>query len=158
MVQFRRDWLTRLDMMQQEMDRLLGHLAGSKPPQGRFSPSAWEPAMDVFESDGEIVVAIELAGVRESDIEMTVDRDTFTIRGFRRKSSRTSGNRAYYQMEIASGPFRRSIKLRAPIDTAKMRASYEDGLVEVVLPKAGAKRIQTLRIQARKPGLQGGKQ
>ncbi|MGB3128972.1 MAG: Hsp20/alpha crystallin family protein, partial [Dehalococcoidia bacterium] len=137
MVQLRSDWRTQIDIMQQEMQRLLNHLAGSKPPRIRFSPAGWEPAIDVYETDDEIVVIVELAGVKESDIEILVDRDRFTIRGERRKAVVTSVRRMYYQMEIMSGPFARSIALPVAVDTTESKAYYADGLVEVVLPKAG---------------------
>ena len=137
MVQLRSDWRTQLDMMQQEMQRLLNHLAVSKPPQVRFSPAGWEPAIDVYETDDEVVVIVELAGVKESDIEIMVGRDKFTIRGERKKAVITSVKRTYYQMEIVSGPFVRSIALPVPVDTSDPEAYYEDGLVEVILPKAG---------------------
>ena len=137
MVQLRSDWRTQLDIMQQEMQRLLNHLAGSKPPQIRFSPAGWEPAIDVYETEDETVVIVELAGVKESDIDILVDRDRFTIRGERRKAVVTSVRRMYYQMEIMSGPFARSIALPVAVDTTESKAYYADGLVEVVLPKAG---------------------
>ena len=147
MVQFRSDWRTQLDMMQQEMQRLLNHLAGSKPPQVRFSPAGWEPAIDVYETDDEIVVIVELAGVKEEDLEILVDRDIFTIRGERKKAVMTSVKRTYYQLEIISGPFRRSIALPAAVDSTGSKAYYEDGLVEVVLPKAGKSRIHKVGIK-----------
>ena len=147
MVQFRRDWIAHMEMMQQEMNRLLDHLAGSKPPMVRFSPSAWEPAIDVYETDDEVVVTVELAGVKESDMEILVDRDTFIIRGGRRKALRTSGKRAYHQMEITSGPFEKSVTLPVTVDTTNIKASYEGGLVEVLLPKAT--RDKTLNVKIR---------
>ena len=147
MVQLRSDWRTQIDIMQQEMQRLLNHLAGSKPPQIRFSPAGWEPAIDVYETDDEIVVIVELAGVKESDIEILVDRDRFTIRGERRKAVVTSVRRMYYQIEIMSGPFARSIALPVTVDTTESKAYYADGLVEVVLPKAGKGRTHKVDIK-----------
>jgi len=147
MVQFRRDWFGQMDVMEQEMNRLLEHFAGCKPPQVRFSPSVWEPAIDVFETDDNLVVIVELAGVERSDIELMADRETLTVRGCRGKVSHASGKRAYYRMEIAGGPFARTISLPVPIDTVNMTASYADGLVEVVLPKEKPKASQKVRIQ-----------
>lgn len=144
MVQFRRDWFAQMDLIQQEMNRLLDHFAGSKPPQVRFSPLVWEPAIDVYETKDNLVVIVEVAGVKESDIRLMVDQDTFTIQGSRSKALKTGEKRAYHRMEIAGGPFKRSIKLPMAIDTKNIKASYEDGLVEVVLPKArsgGALRV-----------------
>ena len=136
MVQFHRDWFTQMDRLQQEMNRLLDHFAGSKPPKVRFSPLVWEPAIDVYETQDNIVIIVELAGIEESDISLRVDRNIFTIEGNRRKYQAADEKRAYHRMEIAGGTFRRSIELPVPVDTAKVKAAYEDGLVEVILPKA----------------------
>lgn len=135
MIEFRRDLFNQMEQIQQEMNRLLDHFAGSKPPQVRFSPLSWEPAVDVYETRDKFVIVIELAGVRESDIRMTVDGDVFTVQGVRRKAAETGEKRAYHRMEIAGGPFKRSLKLPVAVDTGKMEASCEDGLVEVILPK-----------------------
>lgn len=147
MVQFRRDWLGSIDMMHQEMSRLLDHFAGSKVPMFRFSPAVWEPAIDIYETDDELVVTIELAGVRESDIEIIVNHHAFAIRGERKKSLLGSRKGTYHQMEIASGSFERRITLPVAIDATNVQAHYEDGLVEVVLPKARDKRTFKVSIK-----------
>jgi HSP20 family protein len=144
MVGFRRDWLIQIDVMQREMERLLGHFASSKPPMVQFSPRVWQPAIDVYETDEQLVVVVELAGVREEDIEIMVDRSTFVIRG-ERKAPSASGQRTYHQMEIASGPFERGIVLPVAVVPGQTKASYRDGLVEVILPKV--KEEQTRRVQ-----------
>jgi len=136
MVQFHRDWFNQMDFIQQEMNRLLDHFAGSKPPLVRFSPLVWEPNVDVYETKDNFIVIVELAGVKESDIRLTVDRDVFTIEGGRSKVRETSEKRIYHRIEIAGGPFKKSIRLPVAIDTKGIKASYEDGLVEVILPKA----------------------
>jgi HSP20 family protein len=151
MVEFRRELLGQMDMMEREMNRLLDYFAGCKPPQVRFSPYVWEPAIDVYETDDSIVVVVELAGVDESDIELTADRETFTVRGYRGKASQAGGKRTYYRMEIAGGPFGRTVNLPVPIDTASMTASYEEGLVEVILPKAKVRTAQKVKIQGSEP-------
>jgi len=147
MIKFRRDWLINMDIMQQEMERLLDYFAGSKPPAVRFSPAVWEPAIDMYETDDELVVRVELAAVKESDMEILVDRDTFVIRGERKKALRASGKTAYHQMEIASGPFERAIPLPVPVDPTNSEASYEDGLVEIVLSKAEKERTLQVKIK-----------
>ena len=147
MVQFPRDWFTQMDMIQQEMNRLLDHFAGSKPPKVRFSPQVWEPAIDVYETEDNVVVIVELAGIDESDIALKVERDIFTIEGNRRKYQAAGEKRAYHRMEIAGGTFRRSIELPVPVDIAKVKASYENGLVEVVLPKARRGRTRKVDIK-----------
>lgn len=144
MVQFHRDRFNQMDLIHQEMNRLLDHFAGSKPPQVRFSLPVWEPDVDVYETRENLVVVVDLAGVKESDIKMTVEGDVFTVEGVRGKAAEAGERRAYHRMEISSGPFRKSIKLPVAVDTKSSQASYQDGLVEVVLPKA--KRVVTRRV------------
>ncbi|MBE0480709.1 MAG: Hsp20/alpha crystallin family protein [Dehalococcoidia bacterium] len=143
---FRDDWFSDFDVIHRQMDRLLDHLAGSKPPLVRFCSAAWEPPIDVYETDNEIVVLIELAGVKQSDIELMIDQDILTVRGERQKVVPIGGKRAYYLMEIGSGYFCRRIRLPVPVDGANVKATYESGFVEVVLPKARAKHVESMKI------------
>lgn len=147
MDQFRRDWQSNVDKMKQEMSRLLDHFAGSKVPMVRFSHTIWEPSIDVYETDAEIVVTIELAGVKRADMEITVDNRTFIIRGQRRKVLPGSRKGTYHQMEIASGFFERRITLPVAADATNAKASCENGLVKIILPKVINER--TLKISIR---------
>ena len=147
MLNVRSDWRTQMDVMQRQMDRLLDHISGSKPPRVRFSPLVWEPAIDVYETEQAVVVVVELAGVTEADFGITVDGGVFTIQGYRNRAPSISGKRAYHQMEIASGSFRRSIRLPGIVDADKVKATYGDGIVEVVLPKRRAKPARRIRVQ-----------
>ena len=140
-------WGNDIDIMQSEMSRLLDYIARSKPPIGRFSPSIWQPAIDVYETEAEVVIIVDLAGVKENDIEIFVDRKTFTIKGERRKARRDSKKRIYYQMEIASGPFEKSITLPANVDNTNINAFYENGFVEVTLPKVKTRQILNIKIE-----------
>lgn len=154
MIQLYGDWLANADMVREDMERLLDYFSGSKPPMVRFSPTVWEPAIDVYETDNELVVIVELPGVKETDFEVLVDRDTFTIWGKRGKESQAGGKKVFHQVEIQSGSFKRSIALPAPVDTTDAKASYENGLVEIILPKAVENRTFKVKVNApdlRKP-------
>lgn len=146
MVGFRRDWLTNIDSMQREMEQLLEHFASCKPPSVRFSPWAWEPAMDLYETPDEVVVLVELAGVREEEIEIIVSGKTLVIRGERREPQ-ASSKRTYHQMEIAKGPFERGILLPVAVDANETRASCQNGILEVVLPKRFGDTTYKVRIR-----------
>ena len=144
MIQISQDWINDVNSIHREMSRFLDRFAGIKPPTVRFSPTTWEPAIDLYETDDEFMVTVELAGVKESDLKMTVDRNVFAISGERQMPLPSSKTGVYHQMEIASGPFERSITLPESVDAEKARASYEDGLVVVIFPKI--KKEQTIRI------------
>jgi len=133
MVDFRHDWLSSVRSMQREMKRLLDYFGSSKPPSVHFA-RMWEPAIDVYETDAEVVALVELAGVKQDEIEVIVDGNTLVIRGERKEATPRS-KRTYYQMEIQRGVFERGILLPTTVDPDKTKASYEDGLLEIVLPK-----------------------
>jgi HSP20 family protein len=111
-------------------------------PSDQLASDRWQPAADVYETEGSIVVRLELAGVRGSEISVTVDGDILRIRGVRRP--RVDGDaQRLHQMEIASGPFERAIRIGIPFERDRVTASLEEGLLRVVLPKksSGPRRI-----------------
>jgi len=136
------DWLGNMQSMQKEMVRLLNYLGSSKPPAGHFAP-IWEPAVDVYETAADVVVVVELPGVKQDDIEIVVDNNYLVVRGQRRETALLE-KRNYYQMEIHRGPFERRILLPARINPDKTRASHEDGILEIVLLKT--RQDTTLRV------------
>ena len=144
MVEFRRDWLGNIHGVQWEIERLLDYFGKSKPPIVHFAPRVWEPAIDIYETEEDVVVLVELAGVKQDEIEIVVDGNTLVIRG-ERKEAQLRSKRTYYQMEIHKGLFERSILLPAMVDPDKTKASYEDGLLEIVLPKVWQE--QTIRVK-----------
>ncbi len=136
MLQLRRDWSEVVVNIQREMGRLMDEVVSRKPPTVRFSPKTWQPAIDVYETDSEVVVLVELAGVKESEIEVIVNNGVLTIRG-ERKDIKQGIKRTYSQMEILWGPFERDITLSANVNVDQIKAFYEAGILEVVLPKLG---------------------
>lgn len=102
--------------------------------QGR----AWRPPTDVFESDLAFTVLVEVAGMRGVEISVVLRDQLLQIRGARPESA---GVRAYHQMEINYGEFVVDIRLPVPVNREGIDASYSDGFLKVVLPKAQPRRI-----------------
>jgi len=102
--------------------------------QGR----AWRPPTDVFETDLEFTVVVELSGMRGVEISVTLDEQLLRIRGTRPEST---GARAYHQMEINYGDFALEVRLPVPVDRDRIDASYTDGFLKVLLPKVQPRRI-----------------
>lgn len=134
MVELRRDWSDVIVNVQREMERLLGDFTSRKPPSVRFSPRAWEPAIDVYETADEVVVLVELAGLKQEEIEVVVHGNVLVVKGERR-DIKQGIKRSYYQMEILWGPFERGITLPVAVDSSQTKAYYEAGFLEIVLPK-----------------------
>jgi HSP20 family protein len=100
----------------------------------RLGGSRWRPAVDVFETEKAIVVRLELAGVRISDLDVTVDGDCLRVSGVRQVAS-TEGVQRLHQMEIAFGPFERVMRFEVGFERDQVAAHLEDGFLTVTLPK-----------------------
>ena len=101
--------------------------------------SLWSPPTDVYETEDNCVVKVEIAGMRDDDFEVAFENNVLTIMGVR---SDHNERRAYHQMEIRFGKFEIAIALPAPVDVEKAIAEYKDGFLMILLPKADAKRIE----------------
>jgi HSP20 family protein len=115
----------------------LSELAGEFP--GRLRGDRWQPAVDVFETEKAIVVRVELAGVRSSQVKVSVDGEWLRIRGERTPTADSDVERLH-QMEIAFGPFERSVRIGIPFERDQVVANLEEGFLSVVLPKREPRR------------------
>jgi HSP20 family molecular chaperone IbpA len=95
--------------------------------------SAWSPPTDVYETEDAYIVRMELAGMRESNFEITLENGLLQIGGARPD---VPERRAYQQMEIRFGRFSSAVGLPGPVDVDASRAEYEDGFLTITLPKA----------------------
>ena len=99
----------------------------------------WSPPTDVYETEENLVVKVEVAGMREDDFEVSVEEQILVIRGSR---SDTNERRAYHQMEIRFGKFEITFGLPAGVDIDNASADYKDGFLTIVFPKIHAKHIE----------------
>ena len=103
---------------------------------------AWRPPVDILEKDNKLFIRTEIPGVEEKDIDLKLDGHTLTIKGERRPEPETSGY-TYHQIEGSYGTFSRSFDLPASLDTEKISAAYESGVLVITIP-------QRLEVQPRK--------
>ena len=118
--------------MQRDMDLLTKRFfTASDWPTVR---KGWVPAVDVFHRDKDLVIRAELPGIDpENDVEISLDQNVLTIRGERRYEERASSNGGS-RFESGFGSFSRSILLPEGIGEDDIQASYENGILEVVVP------------------------
>jgi HSP20 family protein len=93
---------------------------------------AWSPPTDVFETDASFIVRLEVAGMRQSDFSIDVEDNFLVISGVRRESPE---RRTYQQMEIRFGEFSSAVEIPAGADVSNAQADYEDGFLNIVIPK-----------------------
>jgi HSP20 family protein len=100
----------------------------------RLRGDRWQPDVDVFETEKSVVVRAELAGVRGEDLRVTVDGDTLRISGVR-LAPEPADLRRLHQMEIATGPFERRLRIPIAFEREGVTAHLDDGFLTVTLPK-----------------------
>jgi HSP20 family protein len=118
---------------------------------GRFpvEEMGWAPAIEVLEKGDKFVVRAELPGMKEEDIDVSVAGDTLIIRG-ERKAETEVEEENYYCCERSYGSFLRSIVIPSHVNVDKIEANYEDGLLEISLPKAPEVKPKKISVSARK--------
>jgi len=109
----------------------------------------WAPAIEVFEKEDKFMVKAELPGTKEEDIDISVVGDTLTIKGERKAESEVK-EEDYYCCERSYGSFSRSIAVPSNVDAKKIEATYEDGVLEVSLPKAPEVKPSKISVSAKK--------
>lgn len=101
--------------------------------QVRAIPSVWEPPSDLFETESSYIVRVEIAGMNDREISVTLDGDLLLISGTR---GDTPARRAFHQMEIRFGDFTVAARLPGPVNEQAIVATYDDGFLLVTLPRA----------------------
>jgi HSP20 family protein len=134
----RREGRAPATTFQQQMNRLFDDFVEGFDlgPFGKSGGAdfATLPKIDVAETDSDLQVTAELPGMKEEDIEVTLSEGHLVIRG-EKKAEKEDKTKNYHRIERSYGSFHRSIPLSAEIDEQKVDASFENGVLKIVLPK-----------------------
>ncbi|MEM7411907.1 MAG: Hsp20/alpha crystallin family protein [Myxococcota bacterium] len=104
----------------------------------RLRGDHWQPDVDVYETESAVIVRAEIAGVRRDALRVTMDGDVLRIQG-QRDAAGSEASRLH-QMEIATGPFERRVRLPVAVDREKVSAHLEDGVLTVTLGRKSERR------------------
>src|SRR4051812_29043191 len=144
-----------INSLQQEMNRLFSSFfetpAGTN---GNATASArrWIPAMDLVETDEHFVLRADLPGMTEQDIDLSLEQDMLTLSGERRAEHEDWGE-GFYRLERASGSFSRSLTLPEGVDGDAISATFDNGVLEVRIPKPTQPKPRRLQIKVgERPG------
>ena len=101
----------------------------------RMKPNfGWAPPTDVYETETDFVVTMDIAGMDSNNINVYTDGKMLTIRGIRSEVA-PDGKKQFHKLEIQVGPFQRHIALPVPVDSQNMFTNYSNGLLEIRLKK-----------------------
>ncbi|MFL5577471.1 MAG: Hsp20/alpha crystallin family protein [Gemmatimonadaceae bacterium] len=132
--------------LRREIDRLFEDAFGRGSELGR---PMWSPAVNVREDDRGLNFEFELPGFRPEQVEVTAENGVLTVRGERqeeRKEGEQEGR--YHLVERSSGSFQRSFQLPAGLDEENIEASFDNGLLEVRIPKAALPQPRKIQIRS----------
>ncbi|HEV8420762.1 MAG TPA: Hsp20/alpha crystallin family protein [Actinomycetota bacterium] len=136
------DPFRELSDMQTEINQAFDTYFGVRPRPER----TWTPPIDVYETRDDLVVAVELPGVREKDIHLSMTGDVLSLRG-QRGIAAEAREENYHRIERWSGTCERHIQLPIPVQADKIRASYHDGVLEIRLPKLEEVKPREIKIE-----------
>jgi HSP20 family protein len=134
-----------------QMSPMLAHALGLHAQQqgsARATNTAWAPALDISERKDAYLVTVELPGLKPEDLDITMEDGLLTIQGERQLTSESS-ELQFHRVERRYGAFRRAITLPAHVMAEGIQASFEDGVLQILVPKA--EEAKPKRIQVRRP-------
>jgi HSP20 family protein len=118
--------------LQNEMSRLMNTVLGAS--NGDTSTRAWVPAVDVWETEGELVYAFDLPGISEDKISIELADGALIVSGERERTQEASDEN-YYRFERRFGSFGRTVGLPQGVSEDSISADYHDGVLEVHVKK-----------------------
>lgn len=141
-----RNWLhpwQELDQMTDRLSRMFGDRAF-----GEGDGSTWLPAVNVEETADELLLTVELPGMRQEDVELELENNVLTISGTKQESRERSEDRRYHLWERRFGSFQRSFTLPRTVNAEEISASFQDGILHIHMPKAAEAKGRKIQIKS----------
>ncbi len=118
-------------------------------PSRMLGPWAGEPALDMYQTDKDVVVKASLPGVKPNEVKVTISGDVLTIEGERKEEHEVKEG-DYLRRESRYGTFSRSVTIPVPIKSDKVDAEFEDGVLTLTMPKTEEVKLKQIQVRARK--------
>jgi HSP20 family protein len=133
--------------LQDRINRLFSESFGqSRDLDDDMRECAWRPAVDIFETKGELVFNVELPGIRKSDVSVEVKDNVLTLKGERFPEPQIDAEH-YYRKEICFGTFERSFTLQEMIQPELIKATFKDGVLKVKIPRPQVEKPNKITVE-----------
>ena len=130
-----------------DMERMMDEfLHGWTPTRRPEETTSWAPALDVRETDSELIIEVEAAGLKPGELDISVENSTLTIRG-ERKAERVEEKGELRLSEREYGAFCRSVELPVGVQGEKASARHADGVVTITLPKTEKSKAKKIKVE-----------
>jgi HSP20 family protein len=133
------DPLASLRLFEDSFTRMVNEPSSNRP---------WSPAVDIYETENELVLKADLPDVELKDIDVRVENQTLTISGERKFEQEQSG-KGYHRIERSYGRFVRSFAVPQTFDTEQIAADFKNGVLSVTLPKKEAAKPRQIKVEVK---------
>ena len=128
---------TGLRLFQDTVNRLFSEQPNARP---------WAPSVDILETDNELLLKADIPGVDLRDIDIRIENGTLSIKG-ERKFEKEENNKGFHRLERSYGSFVRYFNLPETVDTEKVKAEYNNGVLNLTLPKKEIAKPKAIKVQ-----------
>lgn len=132
--------------LKREMDSLFNARFPRSFFDSYFSDDTWAPLVDIEEDKDAFTVTAELPGMKKDDINISIDDNTLVISG-KRESKKEEKEKTYHRVERSYGSFYRAISLPRDIDENRIKAAFNEGVLEISLPKSDKSKTKQIEIK-----------
>lgn len=144
-----RDLTTEVLGIGSDLDRFFENFfRGDNFGDSALLQNLWTPLSDIIEQENEYIVKLELPGVKKDEVKITLEDNVLTVSGEKKLESETNGKN-HYRAERQYGAFKRSFPLPMKVQTDKIDASYENGILSILLPKAEEAKPRAIEIKVK---------
>jgi HSP20 family protein len=133
------DPISGLRLFEDALTRMLSEPRSSRP---------WSPAVDILETENDLVLKADLPEVQSNDIDIQVENQTLTIKG-ERKFDHDESSTGYHRIERSYGTFVRSFTVPSTVDTEKVSADYKNGVLTLKLPKKETAKPRQVKVEVK---------
>jgi HSP20 family protein len=139
----------QLSVLREEIDRLFQSPFDALSDSGQPFMGGWWPAVDVYQDKDNVMVRVEVPGMKKQDIDISLHEGVLSIAG-ERKAEDKYQSADVHRSERFVGRFSRSVTLPSPVDTGKCSATYQEGILTVTLPKAEEAKPKQIEVKVTK--------
>ena len=145
----RRSAFSEFERLHEQMDQMWRRLSGVPSGRSRFCSPMLAPPTDVYETEDEIVIVAEIAGIEGEEVAIEIEGDRLTFHG-EKIDREAHPSQRHTQMEICYGVFCRTVALPAKVDPAGATVCYSEGFLRIILPKLRKEAPHRVRVNVRK--------
>jgi len=136
--------------LQEQINRAFGDMVARTAEESNLTP--WAPAVDIYETEHELVVKADLPDVNPQDLDIHVENNILTIRGERKFENKVNEEN-YLRVERSYGSFSRSFSLANSVNSEAIKADYQNGVLTLSIPKREEAKPKQIKVNVGKPAL-----